>query len=300
MFVSSRKCLHSGRIATVDRGSRRERERAAKPWEVPLLWLLFGVVIILALLPHIGVVMCSLARDWTGTSLPEWTLANYSTIFGRQSTLAATSIKVSLVCAFGSMLVDVVFGAALAFAIVRGRVWGRAFLDALALLPLALPGLILAFGLLAAFIHTPLSPIINSVPLLVIAYSIRRLPYAVRSVSAGLQQTSVALEEAALNLGASPARTVWDVTRPLVSANLLAAALLTFAFAVLEVSDSLILSLDSRTVPLAKAIYQLSIELSGGIYQACALGTLGMVLLTATFIAANRLLGKQLGALFRA
>jgi iron(III) transport system permease protein len=69
---------------------------------------------------------------------------------------------------------------------------------------------------------------------------------------------------------------------------------------VLEVSDSLILSLDSRNVPLAKAIYLLAQELSGGTYLACALGVLGMLLLTATFLLANRLLGKQLGAMFRA
>jgi iron(III) transport system permease protein len=257
-------------------------------------------VIALALLPHIGVVLCSFASDWTSTVFPDWTTQNYRTIFGEQSTLAATSIKVSLACACGSMLLDVVLGAALAFAIVRGRIWGHAIIDAIAMLPLALPGLILAFGLLAAFINTPLSPIVNSVPLLIIAYAIRRLPYALRAVSAGLQQTSVTLEEAALNIGASPLRTAWDVVRPLVSANLMAAALLTFAFAVLEVSDSLILSLDSRTVPLAKAIYQLSIELTGGIYQACALGVVGMALLTFTFLIVNRILGKQLGALFRA
>lgn len=300
VFWASRRFLEGGRIATISRGTRRAREAPAKPWQLPLIYGGFGIVIFLALLPHAGVVLASFARDWTSTLLPDWTLDNYRRMFGQENNLAAASIKVSLMCAFGSMLIDVVFGAALAYAIVRGRVWGRGVLDTLAMLPLALPGLILAFGLLAAFIHTPLSPLINSVPLLIIAYSIRRLPYALRAVSAGLQQTSVALEEASLNLGASPIATVWNVTRPLIAANLIAAALLTFAFAVLEVSDSLILSLDSRNVPLAKAIFQLSQELSGGTYIACALGVLGMLLLTLTFLVANRVLGKQLGALFRA
>jgi iron(III) transport system permease protein len=299
VFWGSRRFLEGGRIATLARGTRRSRETEAKSWQLPLIYGGFFLVIFLALLPHVGVVLASFAHDWTSTLLPEWTLGNYRKIFGEQSGLAATSLKVSLLCACGSMFVDVAAGAALAWALTRGRVWGRGVLDALAMMPLALPGLILAFGLLAAFLETPLSPLANAVPLLIIAYSVRRLPYALRAVSSGLQQTSVTLEEASLNLGASPLVTVWNVTRPLITANLIAAALLTFAFAVLEVSDSLILSLDSRNVPLAKAIFQLQMELGSGTFVACALGVLGMVLLTLTFLVANRVLGKQLGALFR-
>ena len=173
-------------------------------------------------------------------------------------------------------------------------------MDTVAMLPLALPGLILAFGLLTSYINTPLDPLVNAIPLLVISYAVRRLPYALRAVSGGLQQMSVTLEEASLNLGATPLQTVWRVTRPLVMANLLAAGLLTFAFAVLEVSDSLILAMDPEKIPIAKAIYQLSIATTGGTFVACALGVVGMLLLTVTFLLANRLIGKQLGALFRA
>ena len=265
----------------------------------PLIYGGFGFVIFLALLPHAGVLIASFAKSWTSTLLPEWTVDNYARIFGEQSDLAANSIKLSLFCASISMVLDVVFGFALAYALVRGRVWGAAFLDTLAMLPLALPGLILAFGLLVSYLDTPLDPLKNAIPLLVIAYAVRRLPYALRSISAGLEQTSITLEEAARNLGASPLQTVWTVTRPLVSANLIAAALLTFAFAVLEVSDSLILTSDPKVAPMANAIYQLTLLQSGGAFLACALGAIGMALLAVTFFVANRLLGKQLGALFR-
>ena len=163
-----------------------------------------------------------------------------------------------------------------------------------------LPGLILAFGLLIGFIDTPLDAVAGSaLPLLIISYTIRRLPYALRAVSSGLQQTSVTLEEAGANLGAKPLSVLWTITRPLVAANLMAAGLLTFAFAVLEVSDSLILSSDDSTAPIAKAIYQLALNVSGGTFLACALGVVGMALLTFTFLIANRLLGRQLGAMFR-
>lgn len=302
VFWVSRRVLDKGsnRIATLSRGTTAGRERQASGWERVLVYAVFAIVLFAAMLPHIGVVLASFARDWTSRLLPEWTTDNYRRILNDPVTNTLSSVKTSLFCAAISMTLDIVAGFALAYALVRGRVWGKLFLETLAMLPLALPGLILAFGLLTSFLNTPLSPLQNALPLLIISYAVRRLPYALRAVSGGLQQMSVTLEEASLNLGASPWQTAWRITRPLVTANLLAAGLLTFAFAVLEVSDSLILTITNDNVPIAKAIYNLSIATTGGTYLACALGVVGMALLTGTFLLANRLLGKQLGALFRA
>ncbi len=300
VFWVSRRFLDGGKIATLARGTRRARETQVTPLVGLLVYALFFVVIGLSLLPHFGVVLASLARDWTSRLWPEWTTNNYVRVFTDPTIPARDSIKISLLCASASMVIDVIGGFALAYALVRGKVWARGLLDTLAMLPLALPGLILAFGLLVSYRYSALDPIDHSpLPLLIISYAVRRLPYALRSVSAGLQQMSVALEEASQNLGASPFQTMWNITRPLVTANLLAAGLLTFAFAVLEVSDSLILASSSKEVPIAQAIYQLTTR-PGQLYPACALGVVGMGLLCVTFLVVNRLLGKQLGSLFRA
>jgi iron(III) transport system permease protein len=303
VFWISRRYLDAARIATVSRATGTGRAIPVRGGRQVLAWALFGSVIGLAILPHIGVILSALARDWTSSLWPDWTTDNFRQLADAQTSeaqLASTSIRVSLLCATASMVLDVLVGFGLAYALVRGRPWGRAFLDTIAMLPLALPGLILAFGLLISFIGTPLDPLAGSpLPLLIISYAIRRLPYALRAVSGGLAQMSVALEEAGANLGASPLRVMWTVTRPLVAANLLAAGLLTWAFAVLEVSDSLILVSSNEHAPIARAIYQLSLNVSGGAFLACALGVVGMVLLSATFLLANKLLGKQLGAMFR-
>jgi iron(III) transport system permease protein len=298
IFWVSRRFLDGGKIATLARGTRRARETSVSPLVGLLVYALFFGVIGLSLLPHFGVVLASFARDWTSRLWPAWTSDNYVRVFTDPTIPARDAIKISLFCAAISMIIDVLGGFALAYALVRGKIWASGLLDTLAMLPLALPGLILAFGLLISYRFTALDPLQNPLPLLIISYSIRRLPYALRSVSAGLQQMSVTLEEASLNMGASPLRTVWNVTRPLVTANLIAAGLLTFAFAVLEVSDSLILASSSDQVPIAQAIYQLVNRAQ--LYPACALGVVGMLLLSATFLLVNRLLGKQLGALFRA
>jgi iron(III) transport system permease protein len=138
--------------------------------------------------------------------------------------------------------------------------------------------------------------------LLVVAYSVRRMPYLVRSASGGLQQTSVTLEEAASNLGASPWRVLVKITLPLIMANLIAGSLLTFAFSMLEVSDSLILAQSPAAFPITKMIYALGNDTSGpeNVRNACALGVVAMMFLIVAIVSASLLMGKRLGAVFRA
>src|SRR5205085_9401626 len=125
------------------------------------------------------------------------------------------------------------------------------------------------------------------------------LPYVVRSAVAGLQQTPLDLELAARNLGASRSRTLRRITVPLISANLIAGGLLAFAFAMLEVSDSLILAQKEAYWPITKAIYELWQRPGDGPYIASALGVWAMALLTVTIIAASTFLGRRMGTLFR-
>ena len=213
------------------------------------------------------------------------------------------AIANSLKYASVSTVVDVVLGIAIAYVVVRTRVAGRNVLDFLSMLPLAVPGIVLAFGYLAMSqegrLFEAINPVRNPTVLLIVAYSIRRLPYVVRSAAAGFQQTSVTLEEAAENLGSPPMRALVRVTLPLISANLLAGALLAFAFAMLEVSDSIILAQKQVFFPITKAILELFQLLGDGKYLACALGVWAMVFLGAMVAGASVLLGKRLGAAFR-
>ncbi len=120
---------------------------------------------------------------------------------------------------------------------------------------------------------------VDPLGIIVIAYAVRRLPYVVRSVVAGLQQTSVTLDEAAQNLGASPLRALCRITLPLILANVLAGGLLAFSFAMLEVSDSLILAQRMQDFPITKAIFELYQLLGEGPFLACALGVWAMLFL---------------------
>jgi len=139
----------------------------------------------------------------------------------------------------------------------------------------------------------------NPVPLLIVAYAVRRLPYVVRATVAGLEQTSHELEEAALCLGASRLQAVRRVVVPLITANLIAGGLLAFCFAMLEVSDSLILAQREAHYPITKAIFALFQRLGDGQAIASAMGVWAMALLGLGLITASALMGRRMGAVFR-
>src|SRR6266850_6624906 len=246
----------------------------------------FLVIIALALLPHISVLLTSLSSTgaWYKSILPRsFTLGHFKDALVDE--LAYGSIRRSIQYAALATAVALIVGVAAAIIIVRSDVRGRNLIDALSMLPLAVPGLVLAFGYLAisiSFKHTmgertPAWLDVQKYPafLLIIAYAARRLPYVVRSAVAGLQQTPKDLELAGANLGAS-------------------------RFTILRrITISLILAQRTDYYPITKAILDISQRLGDGMYVAAALGVWAMALLTLTILSANAFLGKKMGAIFR-
>jgi iron(III) transport system permease protein len=298
-FYLSKRILGGGRYEMLGRGHVSSAARPASATMTVIAYALVLGISALALVPHLGVLLTSVTQRWFLSVLPsEYTFKFYHDVFNHELTLL--SIKNSLLLSSLSTVIDVVLGVAIAYLLARKRVPGRGVLDALAMLPLALPGLVLAFGYVAAFSATSLDARVNPVSLLVIAYAVRRLPYMVRAAYAGFQQTSVVLEEAAINLGASPLKTLFQITMPLVFANLIAGAVLSFSFAMLEVSDSLILASKEAYYPITKAIYALLGRIADGPYIASAMGILGLLLLAGSLFIAGRSFGRRMGELFRA
>lgn len=303
VFMASKAVLGRSKLGTAPRPKGKNVEVRPKGGKAWLCTLFFLGVFFIASLPHAGVVVLSLAQDWYASILPEaWTTAHYQEALSHP--LVVPSIQNSLFYASMATLVDLILGIAIAWVIVRSTIRGRAFLDALVMLPLAVPGLVMAFGYLAlsqdgeAFRFLVQGAKEDPTWLLVVAYAVRRLPYVVRSAVAGLQQSNLALEEAARSLGATPARTLRRVSLPLLGPNLIAGGILAFAFAMLEVSDSLILAQQSEHFPITKAIYSLIGMLGNGYELASALGVWAMVFLGISIIGAVILGGKK-GGLFR-
>lgn len=308
LFLFSRRVLGSRRYEMMARGAVQEAQVRLGGLGSLWIWCAAMPVLVLALMPHAAVVAQAFSERWFFTVLPSaWTTSNFTEVFSQP--LTQLSIRNSLFYSSLSACVDLVLGVLIAWILTRRRIPFASVLDALAMLPLALPGLVLAFGYVAGFDFDPkksailgtwMNPRENPTLLLIISYSVRRLPYIVRSAYAGFQQTSLRLEEASANLGAKPLTTLRRITLPLIGAHLVAGTVLTFSFAMLEVSDSLILAQREKFYPITKQIWQMMGRIdpnSPGL--ASALGLVGMGILAISLVIAARMLGRKMGQLFR-
>jgi len=195
--------------------------------------------------------------------------------------------------------IDLVLGTFLAYLVARKKLRLSWLVDSVAMVPLALPGLVLAFGYVATYSGTILDPLQNPIPLLVAGYAVRRLPFVFRASFAGFQQIGPQYEEAARSCGATEYRALKDVTLPLISVSLLSGGLLAFLFAMLEVSESMILAVKQEFFPVTREIYHLLSKVPDGPSVAAALGVLCMIMMAVGLISVAMLMGRELGRMFR-
>ena len=310
LYLVGKVLLGRSYEATTSKASTSATIRRLRGWRSIVTVSGFAGVCGLAMVPHLAVIITSFSAtgSWYRSLLPhQWTLDHYRAALA--DTLVLPSIQHSLQYASCATLLALVVGYAAAVVIVRSRVPGRGVVDAMCMLPLAVPGLVLAFGYLAISIwfkkllgsKTPFFLDVSETPatMLVLSYAARRLPYVVRAAVGGLQQTPRDLELAGANLGANRRTVLSRITIPLILGNLVAGALLSFAFAMLEVSDSIILAQRMQYYPITRAILDLSHRLGDGLYIASALGVWTMLLLTLTILAAGSFLGRRVGSILR-
>ena len=302
MYLGAKLLLKSESSGVI-KGTAGSSSRKLSGFPALLPMLFFLLVTILAALPHIALTLTAFSLKWYSTILPEnWSLLNFENALSNK--LVVPSIINSLKYSSIAMLITLAAGLLTALIVQRWKLPFSWLIDAIAMLPLAVPGIVIAFGYLGMSVQFSwaaelFNPLGNPVWLLSAAYAVRRLPYVLRSVSAGLEQTPLEFEEAARTFGAGPVTTLRKVVLPLITANLLVGALFAFSFSMLEVSDSLILAQKAEHFPITRAIFDLSQILGSGPFTACAFGVWTMLFLAATLSAAGIILGKKLGSIFR-
>ncbi len=303
MYLFSRLTLRSAENASAVKGSMSSAGSPAKGFMKILAPGAFLLVTFLAVLPHIALILTAFFKNWYGSVLPEhFTLVHFENALSHK--MVIPSIVNSLRYSTLAMVFAIAAGLLIALATVRWKFRFSSVLDVLAMAPLAVPGIVIAFGFLGmsvkyAWAKELFNPVENPLLLLAAAYAIRRLPYVVRSVVSGLEQTPEELENAARNLGSGPFRTLFKVTLPLITANLVVGGLFAFSFSMLEVSDSLILAQKAAFFPITRAIFELSQILGSGPVTACAFGVWTMLFMATTLAAAGILLGRKIGAIFK-
>ena len=274
-------------------GEEKKLDRKGK-----IFLLLTFFLLIFSLIPHIGIILSSFSKKWFFTIFPsEYTTEFYKTVFTHH--LTKTGIFNSLFLSSAASLIDVILGFSIGYFLARENFKGKQLLDLLVMLPVVIPGIIIAFGYFTSFSNTILDPRNNPFPLLAISYSIRRLPFIVRSTFSSFQMISSDIEMASYSLGATSSTTFRKITIPMVSPGLFAGCVFVFAFSFMEVSSSLILAVREKFYPVAKVIYILAGRITDGPYVACALGVIGMIIITVSIFISSKLMKKGIGEFFR-
>lgn len=222
------------------------------------LYLLLSVVLPIATLAFVSVQKLAVAFP----SASNFTLENF-----RQA-LALNAVKTAMVNSLGLGLVTATLGVALtgllAWIIQRSKLPGRGVLEYVAMFPQAVPRLVLAFGMMWAWIAFPI-PIYGTFWVLLIAYLTVFLPLGLRTISGVIMQLDKSLDECGQICGASWGYRMRTITVPLLKPGLLAAWLLIFIASVRELGTSILLmGPDSKvlTPAIVEAWFAASSELT--------------------------------------
>lgn len=263
--------------ATLQKGGNSLQKRRLTPWEAVLAYGWIVIVLLVTLAPHLGILLMSFSKVWSFSVLPDsYTLEHYATVFSESGYMISNTL---LYCLLAAGL-DVIIGTAIAYLILRTQLPARQWLDYLASVALAIPGLVLAIGYLRMFkgVNIPFTdtPVVTTWVLIMLAYAVRRLPYALRSCMAALQQVHVSLEEAAQSLGATRMRTIQRVMVPLMAGGILAGFVTSFITAAVELSATIMLASAQSQAPMSYGIYLYMQSISGR-GPGAALGVLAVV-----------------------
>ncbi len=191
---------------------------------------IYAMLAMLYLLLPIGVVILFSFNDpkgrfnftWQGFTLDNWL---HPFAFPGLGSAMELSIEIAiLACVFATAL-----GTFIALALVRYSFGGRGIVNLLIFLPMTTPEIVLGASLLTLFLNRGVATGFGTI---LIAHIMFNISYVVVTVKARLVGFDRHLEEAAMDLGATPAETFRKVTLPLIAPGILSAALIAFALSI--------------------------------------------------------------------
>ncbi|MEE9652144.1 iron ABC transporter permease [Enterobacter soli] len=210
---------------------------------LPIVMLMALVGGIAVILPGASMALSGVLGTLSGgVTWSNVTMSHYMALFSQQGD-ALSALGTSLSLALGAACITGMLGLLASWLVVVQKIKGRAALDALSLMPAALPGIVVGVGLILLWNQRfwPVSPY-NTWVILLLSYCCLLLPWPVRYVGSALRQLGGNLEPAARVHGASAFQALRFIVMPLVSPALLAAMLMVFAIASRELVTSLLLA----------------------------------------------------------
>lgn len=259
----------------------------------PGRWVLFGLCVLTFLvaivMPYGTLIAVSFSKSWGLDFWQNLTFANYKFVLVDYD-VTRRAILNSLGLATVAATACVILGALISWIDLRTKMPGRKLLDYAALIPLGLPGIVMAVALLQFWLKMPVA-LYGTFAILLLAYVGRYVPLGVRSANSSLRQIDPSLEESARILGASWGYTLREITLPLIRPGLFAGWLLVFVPVIQELSASILL-FSSNSITLAVAVYNL--YETGYTEPVAALAILNMIIIGVAIAIAHKLGASRL------
>jgi iron(III) transport system permease protein len=289
MLMLQRKLLaRRGYVSVSGKGGeRRPFDIGAWKW---LLLAYAGLVALLSVVMPLAILLlASVSKAWgKGLSLDNLTWANFHGIFFEQLTVRSAILNTVLYSG-ATALVCVGMGICIAYATQRRITPFPVVVQFLALAPVAVPGLILAIGLYAAYAGPPFS-LYGMGVLIVIAFTTRFLPISVAASAAGVRALNPELEEAVRILGGGRITVLTRVVAPLLKKTLVGAFILVFVICTKELSTAVFL-----TGPGSRVVSVLTLDLSeqGNYETLAAMGVVLVAIVTVVVAIGMKLAGRD-------
>jgi iron(III) transport system permease protein len=228
----------------------------------------YGIVA-LAILPIVVVIYTSFLKTQGPVFLNAFGLTSYERVLREIPDVIANTFLYSLLATLAITLA----GGLMSYVIVRRESRWSGLLDAVLMVPYVVPGVVMAIGFLLVF-NAPPVDLVGTAGIIVLILFIRRLPYGVRATTAVLRQIKPSIEEAAISLGASPAKAFFKVTVPLMMPGIVAGAMMSFITSINELSSTLLLY-NGRTTTMPVKVFVAVLDGEFGL--AAALSTILLV-----------------------
>lgn len=228
----------------------------------------------MAFIPHFTVGITSFMRWSNGILKNEFTFDNYLGMFQKEFSSVfislSTSITASIFCLF--------FGIGIAYVLVRKQYkYVSNALNIIIMLPYIIPGTVFAIGFIMLFNNKPIL-LTGTWFILVLCYFIRRLSFSVKTAESILYQVHPATEEAAISLGASPLRSFWQITFPLMLTGALTGTIIVFLRTMTELSSTILLY-KTPWKPMTAVIFEYAMNSGADFGIAAAMSVFLMLIL---------------------
>ena len=291
VLIYGRITRREERYATVTGKGYRPRVIDLGGWKYLTLGI-SCVIFLLAVILPIFVLLWSSFIPYYGVPSKElmqkMTWANYQYIINYP--LAMTAFKNSFYLSVGSATLVMLLTSVIAWITVKTKLPGRAFLDNMTFIPIAMPGIVLGVSLIWVYLTLPI-PIYGTIWVLLLAYITKYIPYGIRAASASMIQINKELEEASFTAGGTWFQTFRKVILPLLMPGFTAGWIYISIIALRELSTSILLYSYNSTV---LSIMAFDLWEGGQYTYVCALGVLMVLLLVAMAFTARKL-GAKIG-----